>query len=79
MLLLAGGTGLAPILSMLRTLRDDVSRRKAHLIYGVSTDEDLVELDQIDRDRLHANGFHLGPLRVRSATRAAEHRATSRA
>lgn len=47
LLLLAGGTGLAPVLSILRTLRD--SPRKTHLIYGVSTDEDLVALDEIER------------------------------
>ncbi|GAA3685763.1 hypothetical protein GCM10022237_50260 [Nocardioides ginsengisoli] len=46
-LLLAGGTGLAPILSMLRRMRADGSTRAAHLVYGVSTDEDLVALDQI--------------------------------
>lgn len=46
-LLLAGGTGLAPVLAILRKLRADGSRRRAHLIYGVSTDEDLVELDAI--------------------------------
>ncbi|KAA0024755.1 benzoate 1,2-dioxygenase electron transfer component BenC [Antrihabitans cavernicola] len=45
--LLAGGTGLAPILSMLSKMHDDNSPRKAHLIYGVSTDEDLVALDEI--------------------------------
>ncbi|CAJ1584743.1 benzoate 1,2-dioxygenase electron transfer component BenC [[Mycobacterium] wendilense] len=45
-LLLAGGTGLAPILSILRTLRAG-SPRPLHLIYGVSTDEDAVELDTI--------------------------------
>lgn len=44
-LLLAGGTGLAPVLAILRKLRDDGSRRRAHLIYGVSNDEDLVALD----------------------------------
>ncbi|MET9201271.1 benzoate 1,2-dioxygenase electron transfer component BenC [Gordonia sp. NPDC003585] len=47
-LLLAGGTGLAPILSMLRKLHDDNSPRKAHLIYGVSTDTDLVAIDEIE-------------------------------
>ena len=47
-LLLAGGTGLAPILSILRTLRADGSKRPAHLVYGVTTDEDLVELDTIE-------------------------------
>ncbi|SDU80396.1 benzoate 1,2-dioxygenase electron transfer component BenC [Gordonia westfalica] len=47
-LLLAGGTGLAPILSMLRKLHADNSRRKVHLIYGVSTDTDLVAIDEIE-------------------------------
>lgn len=46
-LLLAGGTGLAPILSMLRKLRADRSDRIAHLIYGVSTDDDLVSLEEL--------------------------------
>ena len=44
-LMLAGGTGLAPILSMLRTLRAEGSRRRGHIIYGVNNDEDLVALD----------------------------------
>ena len=57
MLLLAGGTGLAPVLSMLRTLRDGSSRRKAHLIYGVSTDEDLVALDEIEEIAATLSGF----------------------
>ncbi|MCV7150840.1 benzoate 1,2-dioxygenase electron transfer component BenC [Mycolicibacterium pyrenivorans] len=56
-LLLAGGTGLAPVLSMLRTLRDGSSRRKAHLVYGVSTDEDLVALDQIEEIASSLTGF----------------------
>lgn len=46
-LLLAGGTGLAPILSMLRKLHADESDRTAHLVYGVSTDDDLVSLDEL--------------------------------
>ena len=46
-LLLAGGTGLAPILSILRTMRAQRSKRPVHLIYGVSTDDDLVELDTL--------------------------------
>ncbi|MGB9223390.1 benzoate 1,2-dioxygenase electron transfer component BenC [Mycobacterium sp.] len=46
-LLLAGGTGLAPILSILRKMRTDGNHRKAHLIYGVSTDADAVELDTL--------------------------------
>lgn len=48
-LLLAGGTGLAPILAILRKLRDDRIERPIHLVYGVSTDDDLVELDAIEQ------------------------------
>ena len=47
-LLLAGGTGLAPILSILRTMRAGTGR-PVHVIYGVSTDQDLVELDTLER------------------------------
>jgi len=47
-LLLAGGTGLAPILSILRTLRAQGSQRPVHLVYGVTTDADLVELDTLE-------------------------------
>jgi benzoate/toluate 1,2-dioxygenase reductase subunit len=56
-LLLAGGTGLAPVLSMLRTLRGGSTRRKAHLIYGVSTDEDLVALNEIEELGNSLRGF----------------------
>ncbi|MER6977456.1 benzoate 1,2-dioxygenase electron transfer component BenC, partial [Streptomyces carpinensis] len=45
--LLAGGTGLAPILSMLRKLRLEDSPRTLHLIYGVSSDTDVVKLDEL--------------------------------
>ncbi|AFM15118.1 dehydrogenase of unknown specificity, short-chain alcohol dehydrogenase like protein [Mycolicibacterium chubuense NBB4] len=55
-LLLAGGTGLAPVLSMLRAMRDSGSTRSTHLIYGVSTDEDLAAVDEIDElDRAMAH------------------------
>lgn len=56
-LLLAGGTGLAPILSMLRKLRADGSDRVAHLVYGVGTDDDLVALDQIEEVASGLTGF----------------------
>ncbi|OBC08400.1 oxidoreductase [Mycobacterium sp. 852013-50091_SCH5140682] len=46
-LMLAGGTGLAPILSMLRTLAAAGSHRKIHLIYGVKSDIDVVETDSL--------------------------------
>ena len=47
LLLLAGGTGLAPILSILRTLQASGSPRPVHLSYGVTTDDDVVELDTL--------------------------------
>ncbi|MGW5521175.1 benzoate 1,2-dioxygenase electron transfer component BenC [Gordonia sp. NPDC003950] len=56
-LLLAGGTGLAPILSMLRKMHDDSTSRKVHLIYGVSTDTDLVALDEIEYFAQELPGF----------------------
>ncbi|MFW0795762.1 benzoate 1,2-dioxygenase electron transfer component BenC [Gordonia sp. CPCC 205515] len=56
-LLLAGGTGLAPILSMLRKMHDDNSNRKVHLVYGVSTDTDLVALDEIEYFARELRGF----------------------
>ncbi len=46
-LMLAGGTGLAPILSMLSNLRAQSNRRRVHLIYGVTADDDLVALDEL--------------------------------
>jgi benzoate/toluate 1,2-dioxygenase reductase subunit len=49
LLLLAGGTGLAPVLAILRTLEAGSSTRRMHLVYGVTTDDDLVEMDTIAR------------------------------
>lgn len=46
-LLLAGGTGLAPVLAMLRTLAHAGTSRTIHLVYGATTDVDVVELDTL--------------------------------
>ncbi|MBS0356002.1 MAG: ring-hydroxylating dioxygenase ferredoxin reductase family protein [Proteobacteria bacterium] len=43
-LMLAGGTGLAPFLSMLRWLQDNPTTQPILLAYGVNTNDDLVEL-----------------------------------
>ncbi|WP_433710235.1 benzoate 1,2-dioxygenase electron transfer component BenC [Nocardia sp. CA-084685] len=59
-LLLAGGTGLAPILAILRTMEASGSTRPAHLIYGVSTDDDLVEMDTIAELGSRLAGFTWG-------------------
>jgi benzoate/toluate 1,2-dioxygenase reductase subunit len=46
--MLAGGTGLAPLLSMLEALADQGTDQPIHLIYGVTRDDDLVELSRLD-------------------------------
>jgi benzoate/toluate 1,2-dioxygenase reductase subunit len=48
-IMLAGGTGLAPILSMLEVLADAPPDHPLHLHYGVNKDDDLVEIDRIER------------------------------
>jgi benzoate/toluate 1,2-dioxygenase reductase component len=47
LLFLAGGTGLAPFLSMLGRVATTGSAHPVHLIYGVTNDEDLVEIEQL--------------------------------
>jgi benzoate/toluate 1,2-dioxygenase reductase subunit len=47
-LMLAGGTGLAPFLSMLLWLKDNPTQQPIRLAYGVNTNADLVELDLLD-------------------------------
>ena len=48
LLMLAGGTGLAPFLAMLEKLEASGSDQPVHLIYGVTNDFDLVELDKLE-------------------------------
>jgi benzoate/toluate 1,2-dioxygenase reductase subunit len=48
LLFLAGGTGLAPFLSMLEVLARTDSQQKVHLIYGVTRDLDLVQVEAIE-------------------------------
>ncbi|MGX1914804.1 FAD-binding oxidoreductase [Streptomyces phaeochromogenes] len=45
--LLAGGTGLAPLLSMLERMAHQPPARPVHLLYGGTTDQDLVHLDTL--------------------------------
>ena len=56
-LMLAGGTGLAPVLSMLRQLEVDGCDRGGRLVYGVSTDDDLVKLDEVGELIARLPGF----------------------
>jgi benzoate/toluate 1,2-dioxygenase reductase subunit len=48
LLFLAGGTGLAPFLSMLEVLARSHSQQKVHLVYGVTRDLDLVQVEAIE-------------------------------
>nr|WP_163501800.1 benzoate 1,2-dioxygenase electron transfer component BenC [Halomonas socia] len=47
-LMLAGGTGLAPFLAMLEQLAEKGSDQPIHLIYGVNCDDHLVKLAALD-------------------------------
>ncbi len=48
LLLLAGGTGLAPFTAMLEKIAEQGSVHPLHLIYGVTNDFDLVEMDRLE-------------------------------
>ena len=65
MLFLAGGTGLAPFLSMLDKLGQDGGDHPIHLIFGVTNDADLVKMEQLEELRQAAARLHLRLLRRR--------------
>ncbi|EBA00570.1 benzoate 1,2-dioxygenase electron transfer component BenC [Marinobacter sp. ELB17] len=48
-LMLAGGTGLAPLLAKLEHMKANECNVPTHLVYGVRNDDDLVCLDALDR------------------------------
>ncbi|QBE65807.1 benzoate 1,2-dioxygenase electron transfer component BenC [Pseudoduganella lutea] len=48
-LMLAGGTGIAPFLSMLDVLANQGLTHPVRLVYAVTNDHDLVGLEQLDR------------------------------
>jgi benzoate/toluate 1,2-dioxygenase reductase component len=56
-LMLAGGTGLAPFLAMLEVLRDKGATQPIHMIYGVTNDADLVEVDKLTAFAAAIPGF----------------------
>jgi len=47
-LFLAGGTGLAPFLAMLEELQHGPPSQPIHMVYGVTNDADLVEVDLLE-------------------------------
>lgn len=56
-LMLAGGTGLAPFLSMLLWLKDNPTDQPIKLAYGVNTAADLVELAKLDELKKAMSNF----------------------
>jgi len=48
-LLLAGGTGIAPFLAMLQVLAEQGFSHPVRMVFGVTNDEDLVALEELDR------------------------------
>ena len=56
-LFLAGGTGLAPFLSMLEKIAVTGSEQPIHLIYGVTNDADLVAVDRLKAFAARIPGF----------------------
>ncbi|WP_312155950.1 benzoate 1,2-dioxygenase electron transfer component BenC, partial [Pseudomonas sp.] len=57
LLLLAGGTGLAPFTAMLEKIAEQGSAHPLHLIYGVSNDFDLVEMDRLEDFAVRISNF----------------------
>lgn len=57
LLFLAGGTGLAPFLSMLEVLARQGTAQPVHMIYGVTRDQDLVLVDRLQEYALRVPGF----------------------
>jgi benzoate/toluate 1,2-dioxygenase reductase subunit len=57
LLFLAGGTGLAPFLSMLARIAATGSAHPIHLIYGVTNDEDLVAVERLEELAARLPGF----------------------
>ena len=81
LLFLAGGTGLAPFLSMLGRIAETGSAHPVHLIYGVTNDEDLVGIEQLEAFAERIPDFTFSMLRrgrgQRLSAKRLCHRATS--
>ena len=57
LLLLAGGTGLAPLLSILEKLSENPPSAPVHLIYGLTREADIVGLDWLREYEAKLPGF----------------------
>ena len=61
-LMVAGGSGMAPILSVLRELAGEQTRRKVRFFYGARTDADLFHLEEIEALGAQLADFRFTPV-----------------
>ncbi len=71
-LMIAGGSGMAPILSVLRQLAADGCARPVRFFYGARTPEDLFGLDEIERLAARLGDFRFNPVVQRFVHEAVE-------
>jgi propane monooxygenase reductase subunit len=75
-LMLAGGSGMAPILSLLRQLADERSDRTVRFFYGARTERDLFHLDEVAALGAQLADFRFTPVLSDASTEEAGERAT---
>ncbi len=68
LLLIAGGSGIVPLMSMLRTRAESGSRAPARLIYSSRSEDHIVYRAELDRLNAAADGFVLTHTLTRAAT-----------
>jgi predicted ferric reductase len=62
MVLIAGGIGIAPIMSILRSMKDDNDTRPAYLFYGMQTPQDYAFRPELEQLAAQNPNFHLVPV-----------------
>jgi len=67
LMLIAGGSGVVPLMSMLRTRNQPASKVPAKLLYSSRSAEDIIYRDELDRLAANRDGFDL----VHTLTRGA--------
>lgn len=70
-LLLAGGSGLVPVMAMVRARRDAGDRTPFRLIYSVRTPEDQLYADELERLAARGDGFEVSTIFTRAVSLAA--------
>ena len=58
---IAGGAGMAPVLSLLRSMAEKGTERAATFYYGARTEDDLFALEEIERLGGELDGLQVRP------------------